>query len=874
MINFYNDEKLELWNGDCVEFMRSLPENSIDAVVCDPPYSLGFMGKTWDSFTEALDPRFGDWLAGFVDGEGCFRLHVERNGNYYACHFQIKLRRDDRTILDKIKAYIGVGYVKNVDPEKGSKSKPCAIYLVDSRDGCTRIRDIFNRFPLRAKKARDFAVWSIALDCWINQERGNRWIGPSDKSAMKSAWLKMKSTREYVDPPWSGNAFQDWSREWASEAFRVLKPGGHLLAFGGSRTYHRLACAVEDAGFEIRDQIMWVYGCLSEDTELLIDGKWMPYHRATKGSLTLCYNLATDDYEWQPIQEVFVYDYADTAFRIQSDYTDQIVSRNHRCIIEHGGKFILQAAETLESEVRVPILEDMRGLLQAVPVPNTGADSSEQDLYGGVQECTTKVAAEEATTPLWKMDNVSSMPDREMGFTVETKESKSSDMLTAMQRCAPRSRVEKARLQGSCGVDTEVEGIIYAEDVRVEQSGVERRCDVFSETRELQTDKVRPMSAGVSVDGPERRICDGTSTDCSEVDRQMSAAPGSSSSRQSQSTRQSTDESGAICDEQGSQTVRASRFAITDLARVTPIFYEGKVWCVRVPTGCFIARRNGKVFITGNSGFPKSLDVSKAFDKAAGDEWNLTAPVTGAAKQWFGFGTALKPAHEPIVVARKPLIGTVVANIEKYGTGAINIDGCRVSTGDDLNGGAYGRNGLSRRQDLPGIDRTDTEAGMFAPGKSVNESFVQPEGRWPANLIHDGSVEVLECFPLAKGQIAKARTDGMPQNNSVYGGLNHITKQPEPRLDSGSAARFFYCAKSSKSDRGEGNNHSTVKPIALMCYLVRLVTPPNGTVLDPFSGSGTTLIAAHREGFRCIGTDKSEEYCNIALNRIINEITS
>ena len=96
MINFYKDGKTELWNGDCVEFMQSLPENSIDAVVCDPPYSLGFMGKTWDSFTGALDPRFGDWLAGFVDGEGCFRLHVERNGNYYACHFQIKLRRDDR----------------------------------------------------------------------------------------------------------------------------------------------------------------------------------------------------------------------------------------------------------------------------------------------------------------------------------------------------------------------------------------------------------------------------------------------------------------------------------------------------------------------------------------------------------------------------------------------------------------------------------------------------------------------------------------------------------------------------------------------------------------------------------------------------------
>lgn len=185
--------------------------------------------------------------------------------------------------------------------------------------------------------------------------------------------------------------------------------------------------------------------------------------------------------------------------------------------------------------------------------------------------------------------------------------------------------------------------------------------------------------------------------------------------------------------------------------------YEGLVWCVTVPTGAFLARRNGKVFVTGNSGFPKSLDVSKAIDKAAGAEreilghviyrdnpsahathsinlcptddgkcsreWDVSAPATPEAEQWEGWGTALKPAHEPIVVARKPLIGTVAQNVLEHGTGAINIDGCRVGA-DTSRGDRY--NGKP-----PGGTGTSTVA--FA-GAQPEEWTVKP-GRWPANVI-------------------------------------------------------------------------------------------------------------------------------------------
>jgi DNA modification methylase len=291
------------------------------------------------------------------------------------------------------------------------------------------------------------------------------------------------------------------------------------------------------------------------------------------------------------------------------------------------------------------------------------------------------------------------------------------------------------------------------------------------------------------------------------------------------------------------------------------------------------------------SGFPKSLDVSKAIDKAAGAErevvgpnpWNhvrnhnpdswsgatrtqngkygstgsgpsdITSPATPAAQQWAGWGTALKPALEPITVARKPLTGTVAANVLEHGTGAINVDGCRVGTGDSL-GRPYG--GDNKIYGTYGMERgTRTGDGLT--------------GRWPANLIHDGSDEVVGLFPQATGVVGARREGG---DKSIFSGGGHHQAQKQRIVggikDTGSAARFFYCAKASKADRGEGNGHPTVKPTELMRYLCRLVTPPGGVVLDPFMGSGSTGKAAVLEGFRFIGIEREAEYLKIARGRI------
>ncbi len=229
------------------------------------------------------------------------------------------------------------------------------------------------------------------------------------------------------------------------------------------------------------------------------------------------------------------------------------------------------------------------------------------------------------------------------------------------------------------------------------------------------------------------------------------------------------------------------------------------------------------------SGFPKSRNV--------GDGW----------------GTALKPALEPITVARKPFKGTVANNVLKHGTGAINIDGCRVGT---------------TRRTPASLSTCKTKNAYGQYGGGAEKELDPNVGRWPANLIHDGSDEVTELFPESKGQQgAVTGKEPSSKTKEVLGEFSGRTPFAV-RNDSGSAARFFYCAKANKKDREDGNTHPTVKPTDLMAYLCRLVTPPSGIILDPFMGSGSTGKAAVREGFNFIGIDKEEEYVAIASKRL------
>ncbi|WP_438301639.1 DNA-methyltransferase [Pseudomonas sp. NMS19W] len=255
-----------------------------------------------------------------------------------------------------------------------------------------------------------------------------------------------------------------------------------------------------------------------------------------------------------------------------------------------------------------------------------------------------------------------------------------------------------------------------------------------------------------------------------------------------------------------------------------------------------------------------------------------------------GWGTALKPALEPITVARKPFSGTVAANVIAHGTGALNIDRSRVSTGEDT----------------ARISNGAIKGGNFASGGSAPGPIAggHSAGRWPANLIHDGSDEVVALFPTQAGAAAQV-TGNEPTANGFSGSVKYSGMRERVagafHDDSGSAARFFYCAKTSRKDRNEGlissdspavgrdatmrhcetaewsirngNSHPTVKPTDLMAYLLRLVTPTGGVALDPFMGSGSTGKAAIREGFHFIGCEIDEQYVAIARARIEHEFS-
>ena len=277
------------------------------------------------------------------------------------------------------------------------------------------------------------------------------------------------------------------------------------------------------------------------------------------------------------------------------------------------------------------------------------------------------------------------------------------------------------------------------------------------------------------------------------------------------------------------------------------------------------------------SGFPKSLNIGKTIEKSEGilkeststlfnnpygkrdlskrsDYGYVWKPTSENAKQWEGWGTALKPAHEPICMARKPLAEkTVAENVLKYGTGGINIDESRVE-------------GEIKQQEGGWHHEHQINDDGWKGGEQVKNP---PQGRFPANLIHDNSEEVRDCFPeTSTNSSGKGGVFG-GKNPTSYA-LNGIVK-PYPS-DSGNASRFFksiiYCPKASKSGRGEGNNHPTVKPIALMEYLIKMVSREDALILDPFAGSGTTGVACLNTNRQFIVMEKEEKYHEIIKARV------
>ena len=515
LVKGVDNMKIDLRLGDCLEVLKTIPDNSIDSVVTDPPYGLGFMGKEWDTFDKN---QFGN-------------------------------------IPDECSD-------ENVYNKKGFKTLP----------------------------------------------------------------------------RYNTDGLYQFANDWGKECFRVLKPGGHLLSFAGSRTYHKICMGIEDAGFEIRDQIMWIYST-----------GFPKSHNISKSLIKL----------------------ADAKER-----TEQEAEHNLRCVPNSD----LQETELIDKEQ-----DEM--LLSHLP---------KQDLERILQN---------------------------EKFRTESKES--------------IDRREKSILEGGNYIQ-ETEG-------------------------ELQGSEIHKMSERVFGDGEERWIHNGTQISDGKTSQQIIDENGSSPSHRSQSIKQSNRKSDVISEQLTSQEIR---------------------------------------------------EIARTFNN---------------------YGSALKPAHEPIVMARKPLTEKSIAeNVLKYGTGGINIDGSRIDVSENEK---VKTEGHIRKGNVIGDERTSVAAGQFGDGAFVAGTDLT-NGRFPANIIFDEEA----------GQLLDEQ--------------------------SGGASRFFYCPKAAKKDRNEGdvsNGHPTVKPVLLMKYLINLITPPNGTTLDPFMGSGSTGKAAVRCGVNFIGIEKEQEYMDIASARIQHE---
>lgn len=520
------------------------------------------------------------------------------------------------------------------------------------------------------------------------------------------------------------------------EVLRVLKPGAWLLAFGGSRTYHRMTVNIEDAGFEIRDQIMWVYGSgfpKSLDVSKAID--------KAAGAERKAVGLAAD-------------------------------------FARDGAK-----RKTDGSHVR-PTLQVANGDRWSQPITAPATDAARKWEGWGTAlkpafECLCC-----AQKPLTNEQHINII-----GSNITRLEARLWSLLSA-------SVAEK--------------------NFRLSRNEYNAACDFAQWSAEERSNTQAGLSALMDTSRFESVMITSLNIVCSWRSIWGDLWNDGSTSITGTATRPTID----------LKTLNSCLLALTPLDIIR---------AAMIPDGLIAHASPAAKYFSG-----EMLRLSGILSLSAQGSATSNPPT-------FSPDADAKPYSRPICVARKPFKGTVADNVLKHGTGAMNVDGCRVG-GETI------------------TIRGDGNVWVAAGREGRAARHFTREGRWPANFIHDGSDEVVAVFPNTTSGGGNKRqrkpstfNASLGRDESVYG--------PSIGGDSGSAARFFYCAKASRSERGDGNNHPTVKPLALMEYLCRLVTPPGGTVLDPFCGSGTTLFGAENEGFKAVGIDKEAD---TAERRIYN----
>lgn len=612
-------------------------------------------------------------------------------------------------------------------------------------------------------------------------------------------------SRGFMGKTWDGGDTAFQPETW-KHCFRVLKEGGYLLAFGGTRTFHRIACAIEDAGFEIRDTIMWLYGCLSNDTEILTSNGWKNSETITKNDFIYSLDLDKNIIIKNKVQNVFKYDYDGEMVSLKNQNTDQLLTPNHHCIVKDNVRtriknetkyyknndtwYYKDAWKIRSQSVTLPLASNYNGNIEIGNlfaellgwIISEGAYHKDTNAISITQSDVNNEYVKRIRYVLGKLNIKYSEYSRkrtynnreyiEHNFYIGKEE---TEIVNKIKELAPNKKLtwklldlslsnKKFLLKGLCKGDGAKANnkfgfsAFYQKDLE--------QLDIFQALLHL-TNKQGWVNKN-------KYCCSIHSNSTTEI--------------------------------QGKHY--KDRF----------VKYDGKyVWCIETEIGNFVARRNGKIFITGNSGFPKSMNIGLAIDKKNGVDnrtgnikkdgkatnsgsgcYNCNNGLDSSMKreyeeriaqnEWQGWGTCLKPAYEPIIVARKPFKGSLVDNVIANGVGGLNIDECRV----DYNG------------EKPNVGgRAKHTRGDGYGFKALQENCVaNVDGRFPANVITDGSEEVAQGMPNTKAKQTKGSDNRENKGNSMF--IDGVHNELNSYNDEVSASRYFYCAKASKKDRDEG----------------------------------------------------------------------
>ena len=681
--------------------------------------------------------------------------------------------------------------------------------------------------------------------------------------------------------------WEEWLTAQIAPSFRALKPGAYGLIWALPRTSHWTATAAEDAGFEIRDVHHHIFGCVPPETEMLTERGWVRYDQLRVGEQV----VQIDDRgraALGALENVSVYPFDGEMRRISTRSTEQLLTPGHSVhAYAKRGKWKRIEIDNSMTKIEADALcdTDHEGVAAwQLPLAARGADSRR-----------TLESTDVAALYGWVISEGRFQRDVRAVNIYQNEGAHADEIRGILQRLSiPHSEFERTRTDYDGRPRKNVQWYIkagpWAERILTDLAGIKPLPPEWLAW--LPDDEALALfEALVSGDG----------------------------------SRSSGDESGAwyqkrpevrawfqtLCFRLGYRTsentskcmINWARSDTTEIQRgvhrkhwATKVQYKGDVWCPTVATGRWVARYRGNVFVTGNTGFPKSLNLLKAFEAKFGP-----AEAAKLREKLDGLGTALKPAVEHWILVQKPFEDTYAENFAEHGTGGLNIDGCRIgyaSVGDRAQA-------IVAQPDFKQVNGIST----YLDAHARNGLMFDPKtGRWPAHLsLDEFAAEILDeqSGELTSGDTPRGMRDG--SQGAVYGASVGPRCNTPRKGDTGGASRFFYIAKGSRSekdaglahlppktggeatDREEGsagtknpragagrtggarNFHPTVKSVSLMRWLVRLITPAGGTVLDPFAGSGTTGVAAIAEGRNFIGVEqggKDDEYIPILLGRI------